>query len=385
MLWRCALVVTAIVAAMAIASSMAPPSAWRETVAWAKARRVELDAARVRAACPVLVGDAVATDVRTAWQNALAVAAGLEAGNVPCGGRRHGEELAWDAASDARALACEPALAALRSVARAPDNPGPCDDTFGLLSLVDAWLVRAFAPGRPAAAAVDDVLDALACAIDLAAAAEPLLQIVGVRLVATIVAAVDDPWIDALPAAELARFARALAVADPAFASTTTLPAELAVHLVEHLLASDDPSALDVGLRSQWHAWQHGFSVRRSGVARATRLVAAVAAFEAMPRYREPSPARREAMARLAAQDKHTNADLLAPYLAGIAEEEAARNHAAAALRVLHVACCAAVGGDVPARVDPCAAVPITVTRDGIVVRCRAPSGSAARQLRSRS
>jgi hypothetical protein len=365
--WRWWLLGLAVVAAMVAASLTAPPAEWTTVVQWATARRAELD--RAKTPCPVLAGDPGPGDAGQWYADAQRRGSVLAADGAERLARLRGDPAAWPLTDGDREVlaALAPAVAALRAGARAAVDrrDEPCADCLGLLPVVDALLVAALDPRSEPANAVEALLDALACGIDLTARREPLWQLVGVRCVTVALEAIDDTWIDALPGAPLA--------------------ADAIVHVVE-VLASDaalEPG--DLGMRDGWIAWRHGFSVRRSGIARAVVLAGAVQRFERAVPLDAPWPLRQTRLRELVAQDRAQNRDLFVPFLAGIDAGEEDRRRASAALRVLRLAVAVAAGLPLPELADPLAGAPLLATPEGRRVHCRAPSGAAERRVTPRT
>ncbi len=373
---RWSLLIGLVLGAMVTASLLSDPQEWKATVRWAEERAAQWQ--RARCECPVLQGQTSVGSSLAGYGEAARLAGSLGGG--------HGERLAkLLAASGAAGLptdadraafaAIEPAVTAMREAAHRPSASGAAPHNlagaapamYDLLDAHRALLLMArvkVAAGDPVAA-VQCWLDGLACGVDLTAGETPLDQALGAVLVEQVVDAVLDDLLKAADPTLLTSFAAALAAADRALDVECHWVASVVVHMVQFLRDTADPRPEDIGLRSPLLAWRHGFSLRRSGIARAVDLVALVQRFERESTAGEPWPSRRARLQLVVDEDRATNRDMMFPPLTSSIEREELRRGASARLRLLRLAVAFHLGNDLPRLADPMAATTLTAVVSG--------------------
>lgn len=379
---RWTLLAVAILVAMVAASMTAAPSDWQQVEQWARARRAQLTAEA--STCPVLAGEPHPSDRAAAYQRAMRLVAALpSACRTRLQALREDPQAGPPTAADRLVLASlVPAVLALDEAVRATGGAWPTtvaiDDLFGLWAILDAVLVGGRAGG---AWSVPAVLMVLACGLDHVGAGELLQQVAGLRIAELALEACDDAWLAAVPSGDLGRLAKALAAADLALPVVSEVPALVAVQLAEFLAAHETVEPMDLGMNSPLGAWRHGFSVRRSGMARTSQLVADVHAFEAATPPAEAWSARQVRLARLVARDRANNADIFMPFLHMALEVEEGRRRTSGKLRLLRLAVAAAAGQALPELADPLGEGPLRIEGEGPARLARSAAGGLQRAL----
>jgi hypothetical protein len=380
--WRWLLLGGTCLGAMVVASITAGTGEWTQTREWAEARSAELARERRLLPVPVLFGEPIAGDPVAAYAAAAEVVQRLPSTVTAQLQPLLADTAAWPVATADHELVATltPAVTALRAAVRhtrAATSPAwpsgaelPAPDAVLLLDGVRTLLVFARA----------HAIDAEGCEAALAAVALGLMamtgptlidQVVGATSVAMTMDSIDDARLAALPPALLQSLADALARADAAFVVPTHLPAAIACSLVDFLQTAVDVEPLDLGMASALVAWEHGFSVRLSGMARAAELVAQVRCFEAESPAAEPWSARRTRLVALENGDRQRNPDLHWPWLGSIVDGEEGCRRAQVKLRLLRLAAAVRRGGDVPRLDDPLLGGTFVIERsaDAVVVR----------------
>lgn len=383
--WRWLLLGGACLGAMVVASLTAEPGEWRQAVQWATAKSAELASERRRV--PVLFGEPIAGDPVAAVAAATRIVQQLPAAvtqrlqplladllrtntsPVPCGGHVPPDANAWPlSGADAELLpTLAPAVAALCAAVRhslppgavaAPRNgePGSGEpdrpDVVALVDGVRALLVFARAQTNDGER-VEPVLAALALGLVAMTGSTIVEQAVGAVSVEMVTDWLDDQRLAALPAELLPLHVRALAVADAAFVVPTQLPAAIACEIVDFLETAPEVEPLHIGMGSPLGAWDHGFSVRLSGMARAVDLVAEVRRFAAESPAGEAWSVRRQRLTALEQWDRRRNHDLQWPWLQAVGHSEESCRRALVKLRLLRLAATVRQGGEVPSLADP--------------------------------
>ncbi len=374
---RWTLLVVLVLGAMLVASLSADSHGWQASVRWASERAAQWR--REAPECPVLHGEAKAGSSRAGYEAAARLAAGVNGKQLDR--LRELVEATGDAglptAEDRELLATlAPAAEALRVAAHQQGTDGggvtpaawpTSDGLFELLGLHAALLLQARDQTRNGdlVGAFDCLLDGLACGVDLTTFETPLVQSIGAFVVQKIVLAFEEALLQQADIALLARLADALAKADAALTVESRMPAQAAVHVVSMLREKPVVDAQDLGMATPLCAWRHGFSVRRSGMARAEQLTALVQRFERESTPSETWPSRRLRLLAVVAEDRANNSDLFSPFLERAVELEEQRREASAHLRLLRLAVAFHRRAPLPDLQDPLGEGALTVTTAG--------------------
>ncbi|HEX5053136.1 MAG TPA: hypothetical protein VFZ65_15280 [Planctomycetota bacterium] len=339
---RWILVVVVVLAVMVVGSLTASPDGWQLALRWAAEREAQWQAIPE---CPVLQGEVAPGSSFAGYIEANRLAGDFRAHEARLRELAEAEgEAAVPTAADRQVLAdLEPAVQVLRDAAhrqgpRAAE--GSSLDFLDIFGPIDALLLAARDRNRrgDAAGAVCCLLDAVACGTDLTSSELPLTQAIGALLVERAACAFDDALLGAADAALLARVDTALAQADAALHVEAHLLSRCALHLVRMLRDNEQVTAWDLGMASPLQAWRHGFSVRRSGMARVADLVDLVQRFESATPAFETWPARKPRLEAAVAEDRANNADLHDALLTNSVELEEQARHGLAGLRLLRLA-----------------------------------------------
>ncbi|HEX6811871.1 MAG TPA: hypothetical protein VF384_09645 [Planctomycetota bacterium] len=377
MRWVLLVAAAVIVGGMVTSSLTAPPGDWTMVVDWARSRRAEIEAQCVP--CPVLTGEPIAADAIAGY----AVAARLARSATREGPERLrallGDANAWPLTDGDRALlaALAPATSALREATRAVGATSTSWDEVELHDLATAahaTLVEAFAV--PDVPALDRVLATLACGIDLACTGGLVAQFVGLQLVHDALAACSDTRLAAVSGEGLAAFLASLTAAERVLPVQSPLPAHIVVRGISWLESGVPIEPFELGMNSAAGAWRHGFSARRSAMARLAELAVEVQRFENEDRPDEAWATRQARLQALAAFDRARNSDLRVPLLPAIVEAEERRRGAVAGLRLLRLALAVQLGVELGPLVDPLSDAPLLVERHADRIVCRCPSGA---------
>ena len=368
--------------AFVVASLTAKPSEWGQTVQWARQWRdaaAKSPAGQHAATCPVLVGDPLPGDPRTAYELAGSLAAGVARETRD---RLHmlsqTSSVSAATSTEALALVAELPAAALDELRRSVRMAGTMyaaeelgrrlvGNAFGDQEvLVDALLVLA----RHATSETERVaawLDALACGWDRAGKVVLVERLLGVVMVSKALDVADEQWLDTLSDVSLQQLRDALAAVDQATPLGTDLQSVVA-HLVLMVSELPDLQVDDLGLVSIYQLWQNGFSVVDAGIERAARLAEQVRNFEQQAPATAPWPQRRAALQQLVAADKLCNSDMRFGYLGFASEAEQNRRESITRMRFLRLALACRLGESLQLD-DPLGSGPLGMVRDGAKVR----------------
>ncbi len=350
-MFRGVLLAIAIVLAMVVASLTAEPDDWPAVVEWAKVQEGALQ--RDRVPCPVLFGAVLVGEPHAGYQRAIARLQGLhlESDRLQV---LVTDRAAWPLTDDDRAQlqAMAPALAELRDGARSEPVGGDLHGIEDCYNLADGVRGLLIAARQEPVANFADAMAAIACSRDVLAGPMALDQVVGAWLLGLCFDALDEAWLAALPPARLADLAAALAKADLPRVPLSA-PILLVANTVRELASGREIEPYEIGMSTSLLAFRHGFSVRRAGIARACSVVAAVRAWQAATPIGERWPARRQRLEQLEAWDAARSAELMQPWLDGLASREEDVRCAFAKLRLLRLATAAALGHELPVLDDP--------------------------------
>ncbi len=362
---RWSLLVGAVLGAMVVASVFSTSNDWPAAVAWADEHVARWQ--REGRECPVLYGDTTAGSSRAGYLEAAGFAAAL-----PNDRQESLRELVEPAGAAAEPTAAQrltfdalaPAVQALRDAAHRsgrtsavapPASAAGTLDVVAMSAVVDALLLQARLAsqrGEPTAA-VDALLDGLACGVDFAHGCVPVEVVFGAFTVGRCVDALHDELLSACDRQRLQGLAEALAAADGSLPADGGLLQLCAAGLVHHLRDAPSVSAHELGMASPLLAWRHGFSVRESGKARAAALVALAQRVAAEGGPDEGWPQRRVRLAAAVAEERARNWDLHWSLAHGVLEGEEQLREAAARLRLLRLAVAFQLGSALPALRDP--------------------------------